>query len=238
MKRFFLLGLALITACGAPVLRAANGHDEYVKHIETCEAILQEFQDDPAYAIPPQVLQRARGIVIMNQFKAGFIFGATGGYGVIMVKRPENTVRPGENPWSIPVLLHGGGLDFGLQVGGRTIETIFVLTDDETPRRLFHDRFNVGIDAKAVAGPKWTEIESVNKEILATPVLVYTKTAGLYAGATIKAGYLTRDDDANHTFYRTNYSLPELLYGNFVTPPDEVKPLMAYVNKLTQGGSP
>ncbi len=235
MKRIFLFGLASLLALAAPILRAGTNRNEYVKHIETCEAILQEFMDDPAYAIPPQVLQKARGIVIMNQFKAGFIFGATGGYGVILVKHPENTVRSGDNPWSIPVILHGGGLDFGLQAGGRTIETIYVLTDDETPRRLFHDRFNVGVDAKAVAGPKYTEVESVNKDILATPVLVYTKTKGLYAGATIKAGYLSRDDEANGIFYRTSYTLPELLYGNFVTTPDEVKPLMAYVNKLTQG---
>ncbi len=237
MKRFFLFALASLVVIATPAARAASAHDDYVKHIETCEAILQEFMDDPAYAIPPQVLQKARGIVIMNQFKAGFIFGATGGYGIIMVRHPENTVRPGDNPWSIPVILHGGGVDFGLQAGGRTIETIYVLTDDETPRRLFHDRFNIGVDAKAVLGPRWTEMESVNKEILATPVLVYTKTKGLYAGATIKAGYIARDDDANQAFYRTPYTLPELLYGNFVTPPTEVQPLMAYVAKLTQGGT-
>jgi SH3 domain-containing YSC84-like protein 1 len=224
MKKLILLWLTALVALSARSTYASERTD-YVKHIETCEAILQEFMDDAAYAIPPQVLQRAHGLVILNQFKAGFIFGATGGYGVIMAKRPDGS-------WSIPVLLHCGGIDFGLQAGGRSIESIFVLTDDETPRRLFSDRINVGVDAKAVAGPHWTELESVNKEILATPVLVYTKTKGLYAGATIKTGYIARDDEANRNFYRTPYTLPELLYGNFVTPPDEVKPLMNYVKKI------
>ncbi|HEY9156194.1 MAG TPA: lipid-binding SYLF domain-containing protein, partial [Opitutaceae bacterium] len=136
--------------------------------------------------------------------------------------------------WSIPVIVHGGGVSFGLQAGGKSIETIFVITDDETPRRLFDGRVNFGVDAKAVIGPRWAEMESVNKEILATPVLVYTKSKGLFAGATVKAGYLTRDDDANRDFYRTPYTMPELLYGNFVTPPEEVRPLMAYLTKLTQ----
>ncbi len=226
MKKLLSLGLALVWALATPSLFAL-GRDSQVKHIETCEAILQEFMDDPAFAIPAPVLQRARAVIIMNQFKAGFVFGATGGYGVILAKRPDNT-------WSIPVVIHGGGVSFGLQAGGKSIETILVLTDDETPRHLFSGRVNFGVDAKAVIGPRWAEMESVNKEILSTPVLVYTKSKGLFAGATVKAGYLVRDDDANRDFYQTPYTMPELLYGNFVTPPPEVRPLIAYVTKLTQ----
>jgi len=226
MKKLLLLGLAFALAFATPTLFALDRGTQ-VKHIETCEAILQEFMDDPAFAIPAPVLQKARAIIILNQFKAGFIFGATGGYGVILAKRPDNT-------WSIPVIVHGGGISFGLQAGGKSIETIFVITDDETPRRLFSGRVNFGVDAKAVLGPRWAEMESVNKEILSTPVLVYTKSKGLFAGATVKAGYLTRDDDANFDFYRTSYTMPELLYGNFVTAPEEVRPLINYVTKLTQ----
>jgi SH3 domain-containing YSC84-like protein 1 len=227
MKKLLLLGLAALVTLAVPSLRATERADT-IKHIETCEAILQEFMGDQNYAIPSAVLQRARGIVIMNQFKASFIFGATGGYGVIMVKRPDGT-------WSIPVVINGGGVSFGLQAGGKSIESIYILTDDETPRRLFDGQFNIGVDAKAVVGPKWAEMESVNKEILAVPVLVYSKSKGLYAGATIKAGYIARNDEVNRKFYQTPYSMPELLYGNFVTVPEEVKPLMAYVTKLTSG---
>ncbi|HEU5077886.1 MAG TPA: lipid-binding SYLF domain-containing protein [Opitutaceae bacterium] len=229
MKKFLLLGLAALALWVVPSTRA-DERTTYVKHIETCEAILQEFMDDPNYAIPPQVLQRAHGIVILNQFKASFIFGATGGYGVILVKRPDGS-------WSIPVMINGGGVSFGLQAGGKAIESIFILTDDDTARRLFDGQFNIGVDAKAVAGPRWMELESVNKEIFATPVLVYTKSKGLFAGATIKAGYIARDDDSNRRFYQTPYTMPELLYSNFVTPPNEVKPLMAYVTKITAGGT-
>lgn len=227
MKKFLLLGLAALTLLAAPSTYAADQRSNFVKHVETCEAILQEFMGNPAYAIPTPVLQRARGIIIINQFKAGFILGVTGGYGVILVKRPDNT-------WSIPVLIDAGEASFGLQVGGKSIETIFVLTDDETPRRLFNGRVNIGVEAKAVIGPRWTEMESVNKEILVTPVLVYSKSKGAFAGAAVKTGFITRDDDANRKFYQTQFTMPELLYGNFVTPPAEVKPLMDYVQKITQ----
>lgn len=225
MKKLLFLGLAALITLSAPATYADQRTD-YVKRLETCRAILQEFQDNPAYAIPKPVLERAHGIVIINQFKAGFIFGVTGGYGAILVKRQDGS-------WSIPVLLDAGGASIGLQVGGDAIETIYVLTDDETPRRLFSGRFNVGVDAKAAIGPKWTEMESVNKDILATPVLIYTKSKGLYAGAVVKAGFITRNDDANRILYKTPYTMPELLYGNFVEASDDVTALKREVAALT-----
>jgi SH3 domain-containing YSC84-like protein 1 len=66
------------------------------------------------------------------------------------------------------------------------------------------------------------------------PVLVYTNQKGLFAGATVKSGYITRSDSVNRAFYALDYDLPELLYGNFVKPiPADVKPLMDYVTQLS-----
>jgi len=43
---------------------------------------------------------------------------------------------------------------------------------------------------------------------------------------------LSRNDDANFTLYATHYTLPELLYSDWVQPIPEVQPLMNYVQKL------
>lgn len=221
-----LLSFALLAAvCVAPLASRAADRDDYVTRVTSCEAVLQEFMDNPATAIPSDVLHRARGIIIVNQFKAGFVIGVKDGYGVIMVRRPDNT-------WSVPALLNAGEGSLGLQIGATATETIYMLMDDATPRLLFNDRFHVGVDAKAVAGPKAASNEHSNEDILQTPVLVYTKNEGLYAGASLKAGYLTRDDEANRKLYHTRYTLPEILYSNWVTPVDEVRPLMNYVQRL------
>ena len=63
-------------------------------------------------------------------------------------------------------------------------------------------------------------------------MLVYTKSRGLYAGATVKTGWLQRADPANFTLYGTQYTMPELLYGDWVQPVPEVVPLMNLVQKL------
>src|SRR5476651_2332284 len=136
-----LLTLSLVALLCATSVRADDAHtprSDMVVRVETCEAIIREFQANPATAIPAGVWQRARGVMIPSQFKAGFIFGVKGGYGVLMVKKPNGH-------WSLPVLIDASEASLGLQVGAKTVDTICVLTDDATPRLLFTSRFNIGV---------------------------------------------------------------------------------------------
>jgi len=223
-----LLSLSLIAILGAATVRADDSHTprtELVVRVETCEAIIREFMANPATAIPRGVLQNARGIMILSQFKAGFIFGVKGGYGVLMVKKPNGR-------WSLPVLIDASEASLGLQLGAKSVDTVCVLTDDATPRLLFANRFTIGVDAKAVAGPSSAEVERDATRIFVAPVLVYTKSVGLYAGATVKAGHVQRNDPANFNLYNTNYTMPEILYSDWVTPPSEVQPLMSFVQQI------
>jgi lipid-binding SYLF domain-containing protein len=227
MKKILLLSLVAFFAWSAP-LRAEAKREDLITRVETCEAILQDFMIHRDLAIPASVLKQAHAIVIVNQFKAGLLLGIKQGYGVILARKPDGR-------WSLPVLISAGEASLGLQLGAKSVETIYIITDDTTPRLFFNKRFNVGVDAKAVAGPKAAEVENNNQEIVPTaPVLVYTKSAGLFAGATVKAGYLSRNDDANRVLYNTNYTMPELLYSDWVSAPSEVQPLMEYVTKITR----
>jgi SH3 domain-containing YSC84-like protein 1 len=224
-----LLTFSLVALFSAATVRADDAHtprSDLVTRVDTCEAIVREFMANPETAIPLGIWQKARGVMILSQFKAGFIFGVKGGYGIIMVKKPNGR-------WSVPVLIDASEASLGLQVGAKTVDTVCILTDDATPRLLFTNRLNIGIDAKAVAGPKSAEYENDAQRTFIAPVLVYTKSAGLFAGATVKAGRVNRNDVANFTLYDTNYTMPELLYSDWVTPPSEVQPLMAYVQQLS-----
>lgn len=225
MKKIVLLSLlALFSALTTRAATAAVTRSDLVKRVESCEAILREFMANPETAIPASILQQAKALVIVNQFKAGFILGIKDGYATMLVKQANGR-------WSIPVLLSAGEASLGFQAGAKAIETIIVMTNDETPRMLFNQRFNVGVDAKAVAGPKAAEAQRDNHPIVA-PLLVYTKSRGLYAGATVKTGYIARNDESNFKLYNTQYTLPELLYSDWVKPPSEVVPLMQYVQQI------
>ena len=226
MKKIVLLSfIAFFSTLTAHAANTSVSRAELVQQVESCEAILREFMANPETAIPAEVLQKARALVIVNQFKAGFFLGIKDGYATMLVKQANGR-------WSLPVLLGAGEASLGFQVGAKAIETIIVMTNDETPRMLFTGRFNVGVDAKAVAGPKAAEVERANHPIVDAPILVYTKSRGLYAGATVKTGFISRNDAANFKLYRTDYTLPELLYSDWVTPPKEVVPLMQYVQQI------
>lgn len=226
MKKILPLLLLVLAAAGTGVARAAPDRANLVSEVQSCYAILQDFMSSPATAVPPAVWQKAQAVLIVNQFKAGFIFGIKGGYGVILVKKPGGH-------WSLPVLLTANEASLGLQAGAKSVETIYIMTDSQTPKLLFSQRFNIGVDAKAVAGPNVAETERDNKPILAAPVLVYSKQAGLYAGATVKAAEVGRNDDANYALYNTTYTLPELLYSDWVQPPAELQPFINYVQHLS-----
>jgi lipid-binding SYLF domain-containing protein len=226
MKKLLLFPLiAILGATSVLANDSSTPRSDLVVRVETCEAIIREFMAEPSTAIPPGVWQKARGVMILSQFKAGFIFGVKGGYGVLMVKKPNGR-------WSLPVLIDASEASLGPQIGAKTIDTVCILTDDATPRLLFTNRFNIGIDAKAVAGPSSAEYDNEAKRTFIAPVLIYTRSAGLFAGATVKAGHVERNDIANFTLYNTSYTMPELLYSDWVTPPSDVQPLMSYIQQL------
>jgi lipid-binding SYLF domain-containing protein len=132
----------------------------------------------------------------------------------------------------VPVLIKAGELSFGLQAGGKTVETVFVLMDDDSTRVLFKSRFKFGVDAKAVAGPAAAETERMTKTFSAQ-VLVYTNVKGLYAGATVKTGAISPSVEATRRFYHTDWGIPEILFSDWVSPQPEAQPLMSYLQQLS-----
>ncbi len=209
------LVLALVAI---PLLSASDERKKLVTQIESCEAILQEFQASPATAIPPEVLRQAKGLVIVNEFQAGFIIGGKGGYGVAMVKRADGS-------WSVPTFLDAGEASLGLQLGAKSVNTIYVINDEVGIRLLYRARFNFGADAAAVAGPRAADVQEAT-QIIKASVYVYQKNNGLFAGAKVKTGWLSADNSSNRLYYQTLRTMPELLFADWVTPPEEARNLM------------
>ena len=227
MKKF-ILSLFCLTALAVLSSAATNKRDVLVKHLDSCEAILQDLQASTKTAIPADILRRAKGIVIVNQFQAGLFLGIKDGYAVAMVRRPNGK-------WSVPAFLRAGELSFGLQAGGKVTNTVIVLMDDTAPRLLFKSRFNFGAEARAAAGIRVAEREAVTTEPFSREanVLVYALSEGYFLGAAIKTGHMSPDESANQLFYNSNNRMPELLYSDWVQAPAEAKFLMDYVTRIT-----
>ena len=231
MKKFLnaFLVLAALAVATLP-LRAATPEvkrETLITRLDTCEAILQDMQSSTKTAIPAEVLRRAQGIVVVNQVQAGLFFGIKDGYAIAMVRRPNGK-------WSIPIFLRAGEASFGLQAGVKAVNTVLVLLDEPTSRLLLKSRFNFGAEAKAQAGVRGGEREAVTKQLIeGASVLAYSLQEGYYLGAAIKTGFMQPNESANRLFYGTNHRTPELLFSDWVTPPQETRFLMDYVTRLT-----
>jgi len=169
-------------------------------------------------AIPPEILRKAEGILVLHHIKAGFIFGGKGGSGVLMVR---DTLS---HRWSPPAFIDLGEGSAGLQIGVQVTDSVIVFMTRESMGIIDGSRFQVGVDAAAVAGPHFVSEED---DFSSTPILIYDKNSGLYAGATIKGGFIYPDNKANELFYgKPGITVRDIVLNKKVVFPQEGRALL------------
>ena len=137
-KLFFVLAMSSL----AVVVADAAEQDT----VDRCAAIISQFQQMPEKAIPRDVLRRAKGLAIMSVVKAGFIFSAKGGQGVVIARTPRG--------WSGPSFIATGGGGWGLQAGAQVTDFVMVLNNDAAVQAFSRGgNVTIGVDVSAAAGP-------------------------------------------------------------------------------------
>ena len=69
-------------------------------------------------------MRRAKGLAIFTVVKAGFVWSARVGSGIVVARLPDGS-------WSAPSTIGTGGVGFGLQAGADLSEFVMVLNSDE-----------------------------------------------------------------------------------------------------------
>lgn len=172
-------------------------------------ARLDAMQDDARKRIPAELLARARGIVILRKFKAGFLVGGEAGQGVALVRDPRT------GAWSAPAFVSSASGSYGLQLGAQESDIVLLLMSDSALDALRGGSFNVGVDVAATVGPV-EEGGGFDTTTMKDPVLVYTSSDGLFAGAAFKGGGLLPARRANETYYRK--TMGEILFEGAARP--------------------
>jgi len=218
--RFIALTFGVLAISSASLTAAKQPYTEKLAgRLTTAEWVLETIMVDARSTIPRNLLRQAKGIIILNQYRAGFIFGGQGGNGVLIIRNPQT------GKWGVPGFMTAGQASFGLQVGYTEVNNIYLLMTDEAVSKAYSGRFDIGVDAKAVAGPVGKNAE--NFDLFRAEVLAYTASSGLFAGATVKGGWVSVDAKANRAFYNTTYSSPEILLSTWFRLPPPAQPLMA-----------
>ena len=146
---FSFLTLLLIVGVGA----VAQGQPKNAKRIAeaTREAqkaaqVFTEIMNVPDRAIPQKLLDNAKAIAVFpGVLKAGFIIGGRVGDGVI-----SRRVKGG---WGAPAFFNLAGGSIGLQIGAAKTDFVLLFMNDEALGGLLKDKFELGGEGSAAAGP-------------------------------------------------------------------------------------
>jgi len=145
------VGVALVLAFAQPAAAASVKPEELV---EESRFTVERLLTDPDRPEILPVVEKARGVLIIPElFKGGFIFGAEGGSGVLLV-------RGSDGSWSSPAFYTLAAGSFGLQAGAQVSETIFALMNDGAINAFMSNEFKLGADASVAVGPLGAGIEA------------------------------------------------------------------------------
>ena len=198
--RILIVGLALHGGTGLAIAQ----HDE-LERLRNATRVFEEIMDAPDSAIPSAILEKAAAVAIIpNTIKAGFIFGAHRGKGVI-------SARNDQGEWSQPAFLTLTGGSFGLQIGGQSVDLILVIMNERGLGKLLQNEFKFGGDASAVVGPVGRDAEATTDLTLHAEIISYSRTRGLFAGITLKGSTIRADRDANERFYGYPFGSAQLV---------------------------
>lgn len=155
---------------------------------------LVEIQSEPKKRIPSDLLSRAHGIIILHKVKAGLGIGGEAGNGVALV-RNQTTGK-----WSAPAFIASAEGSYGLQIGAQESDIIFLLMNETALKPLLGGSIDVGVDVAATAGPI-EEGGDFDTTTMKSPILVYSNTGGLFAGAAFKGGGILPAQKNNSVYY-------------------------------------
>ncbi len=175
-------------------------------------SVLQEVMATPDKAIPSSILSGASCVVVIPKYKKGaFVIGAQYGQGVATCRTPRG--------WSAPVFVQLTGGSFGWQIGGQSTDLILVAMNQHGLQDMLKNKFKIGGDAAASAGPVGRNAQAGTDWKLNAEFLTYSRSKGLFAGLDLDGTVLSQNSDDTTTMYGSDIPFEKILRGGVPTPP-------------------
>ena len=207
------------------IVAAGTLPDKLVERTVDATTVLDEIMGAPDEGIPSSLLDEAQCVaVIPNVKKVGFIFGARYGRGLVSCRT--------EGGWSRPSFVSITGGSFGFQIGAQSTDFVLIFATQTAADRLLGDKFTLGADASVSAGPSARTAEAGTDATLQTEIYAYSRSRGLFAGASLEGASLATDEDANKDVYGADTGPEELLLGRGGALPEELAVFMRILERF------
>lgn len=194
------------------------------KRIDASAKVLDEVMGTPDHAIPDKVMKDAKCIaVIPSMVKIALGFGGSHGKGVA-------TCRMDNGSWSAPAPITITGGSWGLQLGGQAVDLVMIVTNDQGMQHLLSDKFKIGANASAAAGPVGRDAGADTDWKMKAEVLTYSRARGIFAGIDLNGSDIKQDKDETRILYGKFVPFGDILNGK-VQPEEGSNAFVATVRK-------
>ncbi len=182
-----VLAVALLALAPVPAAAASSKQQALV---EEAKITFQHFVNDPDMGWFRDHLKESYGIVIFPRvYKAGFIFGADGGTGVMVA-------RDDETGWSDPAFYFMGSGSFGLQIGVEVAEIILMIKTKSGRDAFLTGSFKLGGDVDVALGPV-----GAGAKVKTGSILAFARAKGIFGGITVNGAVVSTQDKWNQAYY-------------------------------------
>ena len=214
-----VLAGAALAGCATQSVSSA----EPERLVNDAQTTLSNFIRDPDQTWIQDNLGRARAVLIAPQVvRAGFIFGGSGGRGVLVA-------RDGR-AWAGPAFYTLATASVGFQAGIDVSEVIIVVMTEKGFNSLLSTSFKIGGDASIAAGP----VGAGARSTVTADLISFTRAKGLYGGLNLDGTVVSTNVTWNDAFFAGNNLLPpDILIRRTVTSP-KAAALLADVAKATK----
>lgn len=165
------------------------------RHSNQASEVLRKIMSVPERAIPRDLLESAEAVAVCpGVLKAAFIVGGRKGDCVI-------SRRTQKRQWSAPIFYNLAGGSVGVQIGGAKTDYVLLFMNDEALKGLMDDKFEIGGEAEATAGPVGRAAGASTNPRLQAGLISYSRSKGAFLGISLKGVAITPDNDLNEAFY-------------------------------------
>jgi len=180
--------------------------------------------------IPSKVIKECVGLAIFTTMRTGWLFGGSGGAGVLVGRHPET----GE--WSPPSGIQIQNIAFGFLAGVDIYDSVLVINTYTALEAFTKLRCTLGTEVGVAAGPVGMggslDTEVVKRQ---APIWSYVKSRGLYAGVALEGNLVIERTDENERFYGERVGVADILVGKVRHPPVEQYQVLMDTLKAAQG---
>ena len=194
-----------------PAASAASSREDLQARVDAAKVVLDQIMGAQDRSIPMNILQQATCVgVVPGLLKGAFVFGGQYGQGVVTCRTPKG--------WSAPVFIRMAGGSFGFQIVGQSTDLVLVAVNDRGFQDLLKNKFKIGGDASAAAGPVGRSGQAATDWKMNAELLSYSRNKGLFAGIDLDGTSVSQNQEDTNIYFGRPHTFESVLRGDVAVP--------------------